>query len=83
MYFQFLFFRKRSQYRRPSALGVPNSQLRSQTMYSSTTEAYDDEIPLATKAAPPPNNLGPIDAPMSQLKTENQKRYKVFLRCIG
>ena len=47
-------------------------------MYAKSTKDIDQEVPLATKAPPPPNNLAPIDAPMSMLKTENQKRYKVL-----
>jgi hypothetical protein len=66
--------RKRSQYRIPTALGVPNSQLSNQKMYSpATVEAF-----APTKVPPPPDNLAPKEGTMSQYKTETQKRYKAY-----
>lgn len=67
-------FRKRSQYRIPTALGVPNSQLSNQKMFNpATVEEY-----TPTKVAPPPNNLAPMEGTMSQYKSEVQKRYKPY-----
>ena len=66
-------YRKRSQYRIPTALGVPDSKLHHHTTF--TPAIVDTYNP--TKLQPPVNNLTPMEGTMSQYKTEAQKRYKV------